>query len=85
MNTRIKEIAEQATDFVDIKKNTDLADDMDIESWVELYNQKFAELIIKDCAEIVRNSLLPSQNKVPATVALDIAARNIELLFGVEK
>ena len=47
--------------------------------------QRFAELIVKECADVVRTSLLPSQNKIPATVALDIGAKNIELLFGVEE
>ena len=50
------------------------------------YNQleRFAELIVKDCVEMVRDSLVPSQYKIPANVALDIAAKNIELLFGIK-
>ena len=41
MNTRIQELAEQA-------KNSIPKDKFDVVAWIEEYNQRFAELIVKE-------------------------------------
>ena len=45
MNERINELAEQA-------KNSIPKDSLGVTDWIEAYNQKFAELIIRECADI---------------------------------
>ena len=45
MNDRIKELAEQA-------KNSIPKDSLGVTEWIAAYNQKFAELIVRECAEI---------------------------------
>ena len=47
MNTRIQELALQAADYV----NT--YDDVGADVWFEMYNKKFAELIVKECMDVV--------------------------------
>lgn len=54
MNTRIKQLAdrakEQSDEFDSIRhKLTD-------EEWEEIYNEKFARLIVLECAKIVEDS-----------------------------
>jgi len=43
MNERIKELAEQAKQSVS-------QGILGVDQWIELYNQKFAELIVRECA-----------------------------------
>ena len=47
MNERIKELAKQAEEYADIEYN---ASDLD---WYELKEEKFAELIVRECADVV--------------------------------
>ena len=47
MNDRIKELSTQAANYA----NT--YDDAGADIWFEMYNQKFAELIIRECTNIV--------------------------------
>ena len=52
MNERIKELAEQARDYADdcfgrFSKSSDVV------GWNVLYNEKFAELIVRECADCV--------------------------------
>ena len=49
MNERIRELAKQAEELVD---------SMPVEQrwdWLNLYDQKFAELLVQECAEIATN------------------------------
>jgi hypothetical protein len=50
MTKRIKELAEQA-------KNDMPKGKLDVGEWIELYNQKFAELIIKESVTAMENTL----------------------------
>ena len=43
--TRIQELAEQA-------KNSIPKDSLGVSEWIAAYNQKFAELIVRECADI---------------------------------
>lgn len=47
MNKRIKELAEQAG------QHADTYDDTSTPIWFQMYNEKFAELIVRECIEIV--------------------------------
>ena len=44
MNERINELAEQA-------KNSIPKDSLGVTDWIEAYNQKFAELIVRECID----------------------------------
>ena len=46
MNERIRELAEQAADYANTYS------DAGADVWFEIYNKKFAQLIVRECAEI---------------------------------
>ena len=77
MNERINELAEQA-------KNSIPKDSLGVTDWIEAYNQKFAELIVKEClvqVDKVDTMLDDDKEKTGvAWVGLTIARH-----FGVEK
>ena len=77
MNERINELAEQA-------KNSIPKDSLGVTDWIEAYNQKFAELIVKEClvqVDKVDTMLDDDKEKTGvAWVGLAIAKH-----FGVEK
>ena len=75
MNERIKELAEQARDYADdcfgrFSKSSDVV------GWNVLYNEKFAELIVRECAEV--------GSKFSQAHPLDIQYQ-IKRHFGVEE
>ena len=45
MNERIKELAEQAADYANTYS------DAGADVWFEIYNKKFAELIVRECID----------------------------------
>ena len=47
MNTRIKELAETALEYAEKNQSADIP-----QHWFRLYNEKFAELIVQECAGI---------------------------------
>ena len=49
--------------------------------WLD--RQKFAELIVAECCNVI-NAGKPAVNQVPAEVALDMTAKNVKAYFGVE-
>ena len=51
MNERIQELAEQARQYA----NSMYPSGLDIPKWGPAYHQKFAELIVKECADIATN------------------------------
>jgi hypothetical protein len=50
--TRIEELSKQAIDLVN-NEHTNLGPDF----WIEVYNKKFAELIIKEYNNVLRDSV----------------------------
>ena len=68
MNERIKELAEQATTYIDPSANDGVCWNFD--------KEKFAELIVKETMQVVANNL-------PPNTYLDVADAVIEH-FGVE-
>ena len=51
MNERIKQLAKQAEEYADIEYN---ASDLD---WYELKEKKFAELIVRECVDVIRKEV----------------------------
>ena len=77
MNPRIKELADQADSY---------AYDIDQEQGAEYrlaYNQKFAELIIRECAKVARDTDLEDVEGGDSAV-LRAASEQIEKHFGVK-
>jgi hypothetical protein len=84
MNERIKQLAKQAEEYADIEYN---ASDLD---WYELKEEKFAELIVRECAEITDglSKLYPRTDvafDVGYTMGTSRATKEIKQHFGVEE
>ena len=47
MNERIRELAEQALEYAEKNQSADIP-----RHWFRLYNEKFAELIVRECVGI---------------------------------
>jgi hypothetical protein len=88
MNERIKELAEQALEytetqskFIDVNSITrEKASDW----WDEIYNKKFAELIIGHATECVRDVLRDEDSELTYAAATQVQNR-IKECFGVEE
>ena len=52
MNERIKELATQAREYTE-KYNSERGNKLVAEEWTEVYNQKFAELIVKEYEKLL--------------------------------
>jgi hypothetical protein len=75
MNERIRELASEAEAFADLSTNAfDDETGQWMKVWNEVYDQKFAELIVRECIEI--------QKKCPHTIA---PAKFVRDHFGVEE
>jgi len=80
MNERIRELAEQANDFADNNyRNTpniingEEWSPCKRDNWRELMQEKFAELIVKECADFLKDNLDDH-----------FAAEQLEEHFGVQ-
>jgi hypothetical protein len=69
MNERIQELAEQAGITTNLE--TDYYE-KDLGKWVDYYSEKFAELIVRECADVIHK-------RIGAKSALDVLEH-----FGVE-
>jgi len=79
MNERIRELYEQAR-----LQAKSIDADLDRQGWMDLYHQKFAELIVRECAnrmgeEIVYNNAYKERNK-----AISDMIEVVKQHFGVE-
>jgi len=74
MNERIKQLAAQAANYA----NT--YDDAGADIWFEMYNEKFAELIVKECIDIAYEYDAPKMSG-PGM----IIGNRIKEHFGVEE
>ena len=70
MNERIKQLAEQATTYIDPSANDGVCWDFD--------KEKFAELIVRECVEVVTDAV---DQREPASTYAD----KIKQHFGVEE
>ena len=90
MNERIRELAEQAVKDVDIVTGNELLDDELAKMYIpDCFAEKFAELIVRECAHIAvfKDSGTVATADVAGHMAAgrSIAARLIKEHFGVEE
>jgi len=79
MNERILELAEQARDYADdTYKNFS-----NNSGWFELYNEKFAELIVRECAK-KGFDIFDEEPDAPASDLQFYVRDRIKEHFGVE-
>lgn len=61
MNTRINELADLAGDYADTQVNTHRCDACgecdECINWCDVYNAKFAELIVKECVKQIQQQV----------------------------
>jgi len=80
MNERILELAEQARDYADdTYKNFS-----NNSGWFELYNEKFAELIVRECAK-KGFDIFDEEPDAPASDLQFYVRDRIKEHFGVEE
>jgi hypothetical protein len=53
MNSRIQELAEQA--------KSNMPAGLVVERWIELYNQEFARLIVRECVKVMYDNAIDRQ------------------------
>ena len=77
MNLQIQQLAEQALEYAEKNQSADIP-----RHWFRLYNEKFAELIVKECVAI-------ANRQFSAATGLDdrdcLTAQQMKQHFGVEK
>ena len=74
MNERIRELAKEALDYAEKNQSAEVQ-----QHWFKLYNEKFAQLIVRECADVAKETrwaVPPSQEQI---------ARGIQQHFGVEE
>jgi hypothetical protein len=74
MNERIRELAEQA------KEHADTYGDRYDPIWFHMYNEKFAELIVRECA----NAIVNDSRLSDVRTARNGCVRTIKEHFGVK-
>lgn len=99
MNEQIKKIADEAKKFhyrslapathsLPVSKVKELANQANaagIEIISDKFCERFAELIVKGCVEVIDAQTTVWRNTgIPAEVALDMAKENVKAYFGVE-
>ena len=86
MNERIRELAKQAGAFADIQYNKQTkATFYTNKSVEEFFREKFAELIVRECAGICESMPLLGPYKEVQDATLKDAAVQIKEHFGVEE
>lgn len=76
MNERIRELKEQARDFYLLQEDLNCS----IKELHELVDTKFAELIVKECADIAKHHVMNISTYADA----EFVEEQIEKHFGVE-
>jgi len=83
MNERIRQLAEQA------RNHADTYDDANGPIWFQMYNEKFAELIVKECYEHCKGQILDKEvadtNELTYNDAVGDCANGLLQHFGVEE
>ena len=90
MNERIKELAEQARQYAFAKVElTQDPTEWSSKYYNEMFDQKFAELIIRECIDCVRGAGLTDEvavkNNLGFNDGLSAAVVNVQKHFGVEE
>ncbi len=81
MNERIQELALQAG--ITTNLDTDYFE-KDINKWIDYFSKKFAELIIRECADVCESMQLIGPYKEVQDATLKDASVQIKEHFGVE-
>jgi len=88
MNERIRLLAEQAGITTNI--DTDYYE-KDMNKWVDYFSEKFAELIVKECAELIDNKVMITAAQTYDEIFVakfdtkELCAKQIREHFGVEE
>ena len=77
MNERIKELVKQAADYANTYS------DAGADVWFEIYNKKFAELIVAECVQVCSDRGAHHDGLYSAWA--DDCSKRIEKHFGVEE
>ena len=77
MNERIKELVKQAADYANTYS------DAGADVWFEIYNKKFAELIVKECIDWIDGS--PTTEEGSLILSKHFIIANLKHHFGVEE
>lgn len=77
MNERIQELADQAQQYAEYVTPQGL-------EWFDTFKEKFAELIVRECARVVNNADLEDVEGGDASV-LYAASEQVKRHFGVEE
>ena len=100
MNERIQELAEQAFAPINDMASEGIADRSTFNMhWFRLYNQKFAELIVRECVNQCRqewydlNNAVPKENETLRDIGIRVGQKNgvlktisrIKEHFGIEQ
>jgi len=81
MNERIRELAKEALDYAEKNQSAEVP-----QHWFKLYNEKFAELIVKECMNRVRSrQQFAGEDQQNVTQAFDLLVYDLESHFGVEE
>lgn len=84
MNQRIQELAEQAFAPINDMASEGIADRSTFNMhWFRLYNQKFAELIVRECIAICQDT--DGEDNIDAKSGRQDCAVEIKEHFGVEE
>ena len=65
MNERIKELVKQAADYANTYS------DAGADVWFEIYNKKFAELIVGECIDKIETHRIPVGNSAAGEMACE--------------
>jgi hypothetical protein len=86
MNERIKELREQAAKFAEITYGNYTMATFDTNKSIEtLFEEKFAELLVKECASVCESMQLIGPYKEVQDATLKDASVQIKEHFGVEE
>ena len=90
MNERIKQLADQAEDYAtaEYEKWIPTPDFSGIPNIRKIFNKKFAELIVRDCVDIVSDTAVntpPNDLFYGYNLGVNKAAENIKERFGIEE
>jgi hypothetical protein len=76
MNERIRLLAEQANDYANHLDKIGVDD-----GWQNIFNQKFAQLIVRECADIAKHNVMNISTYADA----NFVDAQIKKHFGVEE
>ena len=85
MNERIRELAKEALDYAEKNQSAEVQ-----QHWFKLYNEKFAELIVRECMEcsdpLIRHYIdkHPEQEQAFLLAAIADYQARLKKHFGVE-